>query len=145
MTLICSVEYYTVLKCERVEGEFVYPGVKPIFFKTSSELRKWFRAEHDKSKEVWIGFYKKESGHISVTYSEALDQALCFGWIDGIRKKVDSISYTNRFTPRRAKSNWSKINIARAKRLIRERLMMPSGLKEVDRAKTDGRWKKAGH
>ena len=117
--------------------------MKPLFFNTSSELRNWFTAEHDKSKEVWIGFYKKDSGYNAVTYSEALDQALCFGWIDGIRKKIDDISYTNRFTPRRAKSNWSKINVSHAKRLIRDGLMMPSGLKEVTRAKTDGRWKKA--
>lgn len=117
--------------------------MKPLFFKTSSHLRKWFRAEHDKAKEVWIGFYKKDSGLISVTYSEALDQALCFGWIDGIRKSIDGVSYTNRFTPRRPKSNWSKINVNHAKRLMKEGLMKPSGLKEVVRAKTDGRWKKA--
>ena len=116
--------------------------IKPLFFKTSTELRNWFITEHDKSKEVWIGFYKKDSGKISVTYPEAVDQALCFGWIDGIRKKVDDIRYTNRFTPRRPKSNWSKINIAHAKRLMKEGLMKPSGLKEVARAKTDGRWKK---
>ena len=116
--------------------------IKPLFFKTSTELRNWFITEHDKSKEVWIGLYKKDSGKISVTYPEAVDQALCFGWIDGIRKKVDDIRYTNRFTPRRPKSNWSKINIAHAKRLMKEGLMKPSGLKEVARAKTDGRWKK---
>lgn len=119
------------------------PEMKPLFFKTPSELRNWFRAEHDKSEEVWIAFYKKGSGLVSVTYSEALDQALCFGWIDGIRKKVDEVSYMNRFTPRRPKGNWSKINVGHAKRLIREGLMMPAGLKEVTRAKTDGRWKKA--
>jgi len=103
--------------------------MKPIFFKTPSELRKWFLAEHDKSKEVWIGFYKKDSGLVSVTYSEALDQALCFGWIDGIRKKVDEVSYMNRFTPRRPKSNWSEINIGHVKRLIKAGLMKPSGMK----------------
>lgn len=115
----------------------------PLFFKTSEDLRKWFSTEHDKAKEVWIGFYKKNSGKNSVSYAEALDQALCFGWIDGIRKKVDEISYTNRFTPRRPKSNWSRINVAHVKRLTKERLMMPSGIREVARAKADGRWKRA--
>ncbi len=115
----------------------------PLFFKTPDELRNWFCTEHDKLKEVWIGFYKKNSGKKSVTYAEALDQALCFGWIDGIRKKVDDLSYMNRFTPRRPKSNWSKINVGHAKRLTKEGQMMSPGLKEVARAKTDGRWKKA--
>ncbi len=117
--------------------------MKPVFFKTTDDLRKWFSAEHEQTKEIWLGFYKKNSGKTSVTYAEALDQALCFGWIDGIRKSVDELSYTNRFTPRRTKSNWSKINVGHVKRLSKEGLMMPSGLKEVSRAKTDGRWKKA--
>lgn len=117
--------------------------MKPKFFKTPDHLRTWFQSEHAESKEIWIGFYKKDSGKQSVTYAEALDQALCFGWIDGIRKKVDDISYTNRFTPRRPKSNWSKINVGHVKRLTKDGLMMPSGIKEVDRAKTDGRWKTA--
>ncbi len=116
--------------------------MKPIFFRTPPELRRWFRAEHDKAKEIWIGFYKKDSGLIAVTYAEALDQALCFGWIDGIRKKVDGDSYANRFTPRRPKSNWSKLNVSHAKRLMRNGLMMPSGRREVARAKTDCRWEK---
>jgi uncharacterized protein YdeI (YjbR/CyaY-like superfamily) len=117
--------------------------MEPLFFKTSEELRSWFNTEHDELKEVWIGFYKKNSGKNSVTYAEALDQALCFGWIDGIRKKIDDLSYMNRFTPRRPKSNWSKINVGHAKRLTKAGLMMPSGIKEVDRAKADGRWKNA--
>ena len=103
--------------------------MKPLFFKTSEELRNWFSTHHDKKKEVWIGFYKKDSGLSAVTYHEALDQALCFGWIDGIRKKWSAVSYMNRFTPRRPKSNWSKINIAHAERLIKDGFMMPSGLK----------------
>ena len=97
--------------------------------------------KHDISTEVWIGFYKKNSGKASVSYVEAVDEALCFGWIDGIRKKIDLIRYTNRFTPRRPKSNWSKINIENVKRLKRTGRMKPSGLKEVARAKADGRFK----
>lgn len=117
--------------------------MKPQFFKTPAELRRWFRAEHKRATEIWIGFYRKDSGYVSVTYAEALDEALCFGWIDGIRKKVDDIRYANRFTPRRPKSNWSKLNVSHAKRLIRGGLMQPAGLKEVTRAKADGRWKRA--
>ncbi len=115
----------------------------PIFFQTRDELRNWFSAEHDTSKEIWIGFYKKDSGKRAVTYAEALEEALCFGWIDSIRKKVDPISYTNRFTPRRPKSNWSKINVAHVKRLTKKGLIRPAGIKEVARAKADGRWKRA--
>ena len=120
-----------------------FPKIRPRFFKTAAELRKWFVAEHDKSKEIWIGFYKKGSGKISATYAEALDQALCFGWIDGIRKKVGPISYANRFTPRRPKSNWSKINVGHVERLIKDKQMEPSGLQQVALAKADGRWKSA--
>ena len=86
------------------------PHPKPKFFKTPFELRKWFLKNQSKGNELWIGFYKKSCSKKAVSYAEALDQALCFGWIDGIRRKVDEESYTNRFTPRRKKSNWSKIN-----------------------------------
>jgi len=117
--------------------------MNPKFFCDIDELRKWFDDNHENSKEIWIGFYKKESKKIAVSYAEALDQALCFGWIDGIRKKVDSESYMNRFTPRRPRSNWSQINKEHVKRLTKAGLMMPPGLKEVARAKKDGRWNKA--
>lgn len=112
--------------------------MKPRFFKSKTELRQWFAAKHETSSEVWIGFYKKNAGEISVSYPEAVDQALCFGWIDGIRKKIDDTRYTNRFTPRRPKSNWSKINIENAKRLKKAGEMMPAGLEEFARAKAAG-------
>ncbi len=102
---------------------------KPKFFKTSSDLRKWFLKNQTSCDEIWIGFYKKSSSKKAATYSEALDQALCFGWIDGIRRKVDEDSYTNRFTPRRKKSNWSLINKGHVRRLIKEGQMTPNGLK----------------
>lgn len=114
--------------------------MKPKFFKSQSELRNWLAAKHNTADEIWIGFYRKSSGKTSVSYPEAVDQALCFGWIDGIRKKIDDTRYMNRFTPRRAKSNWSKINIANVKRLKKAGEMMPAGLEEVKRAKADGRW-----
>ena len=110
------------------------------YFKSQVELRNWLEKNHDKEKELWIGFYKKGSGKKGITCAEALDEVLCFGWIDGIRKKVDEISFTNRFTPRGPRSKWSKINTENIKRLTKAKLMAPSGLKEVALAKSNGRW-----
>ena len=117
--------------------------MKPKFFKTQLELRKWFEKNHNKTLELWIGFYKKSSAKAGVTNAEVLDVALCFGWIDGIRKSIDDESYTNRYTPRTAKSIWSKINTEHVERLTEAGLMMPAGLKAVEDAKKDGRWAKA--
>ena len=115
----------------------------PRFFKTPTALRTWFEKNHDKKTELWIGFYKKSSVKKAIGYSEVLDQALCFGWIDGIKKSVDEDSFMNRYTPRKPKGNWSKINTAHVERLIKAGLMMPPGLKEVESAKADGRWARA--
>ena len=103
------------------------PKVK--FFKSSSQFRTWLEENHDKASELWLGFYKKASGKGGITYREALDQALCFGWIDGIRKTLDDVSYTQRFTPRQPKSNWSLVNIDRVRNLRKRGLMTPAGLK----------------
>ncbi len=84
--------------------------------------------------------YKKASGKTGMNYDEALEEALCFGWIDGIMKKYDEESYVQRFTPRRAKSIWSKINVGKVERLIKEGKMMPSGMEQIEVAKKDGRW-----
>jgi len=100
-----------------------------IFFESSYDLRLWFDQNHDKVTELWIGFYKKKMKRASVTYQEAVDQALCFGWIDGIRKAIDEHSYMNRFTPRKAGSNWSMVNIKRVEELTKLGLMHPAGLK----------------
>lgn len=113
--------------------------MNPKFFKSQSELRNWFAKNQKTSTEIWIGFYKKGSGKASVAYIEAVDEALCFGWIDGIRKKVDEISYANRFTPRKPKSNWSRKNIENVERLIKSKKMRASGLKQVALAREDGR------
>ena len=99
------------------------------FFKSPSEFRKWLEKNHAEANELWVGFYKKSSNIKSITYPEAVDQALCFGWIDGIKKKVDEISYTNRFTPRKSKSIWSSTNIKRVAELSKLELMHPSGIK----------------
>ncbi len=103
-------------------------AVEPIFFATPSELRVWLEEHHANTQELWVGFYKKGSGKQSITWPEAVDQALCFGWIDGIRKGIDSVSYKTRFTPRRARSNWSAVNIKRVAELKELGLMRPPGL-----------------
>ncbi|MDP1675519.1 MAG: YdeI/OmpD-associated family protein [Bacteroidota bacterium] len=103
------------------------------FFKTPATLRIWFVKNHDTVQELWIGFYKKDSGKTATTYREALDEALCFGWIDGIRKSVNELSYTNRFTPRKEKSTWSAVNIKRVGELKKLKLMKPPGLKAFEK------------
>ena len=99
------------------------------FFKSSIEFRKWLEKNHTVETDLWVGFYKIDSNIKSITYPEAVDQALCFGWIDGIKKKVDEFSYTHRFTPRKSNSNWSSSNIKRAGELSRLGFMHPAGIK----------------
>ena len=101
----------------------------PKFFKTQADLHKWFQKNYLKKKELITGFYKKASGKRSITWKESADEALRFGWIDGIRKNVDEESYSIRFTPRKSKSNWSNINIARIKELIEAGLVTEEGKK----------------
>ncbi len=99
------------------------------FFRSPSDFRNWLEKNHTSVRELWVGFYKKASGKPSITWPESVDEALCFGWIDGIRKRVDAISYQIRFTPRRRGSIWSAINIKRARELSKEKRMRPAGLK----------------
>ena len=98
------------------------------FFRNAGELRRWLAGKHDKEQELWVGFYRKDSGKGGITYSEALDEALCYGWIDGIRKKLDDESFTTRFTPRKPRSIWSNVNIARVGQLTKAGRMQPSGI-----------------
>jgi uncharacterized protein YdeI (YjbR/CyaY-like superfamily) len=98
------------------------------FFKSGSDFRRWLHEHHDNATEIWIGFYRKDSGKGGITYKEALDEALCYGWIDGIRKKLDDDSFTNRFTPRKKNSIWSNVNVEHVARLKREGRMMPAGV-----------------
>jgi uncharacterized protein YdeI (YjbR/CyaY-like superfamily) len=100
----------------------------PVFFQTPSDLRDWLEENHATAKELWVGFYKKGASQAGITYSQALDEALCYGWIDGIRKTIDAATYTNRFTPRKPRSNWSAVNIKRVGELIEMGRMRPSGL-----------------
>src|SRR5438552_1183096 len=104
----------------------------PKFFRTPSSFRAWLEKNHEAATQVWVGFYKKDSGKPSITWPESVDEALCFGWIDGIRKRVDEISYKIRFTPRRRGSIWSAINIKRAQALTREKRMRPAGTKAFE-------------
>ena len=102
--------------------------MKPLFFATPAALRAWFKKHHQTADELIVGFYKKGSAKPSVTWSESVDEALCFGWIDGVRRKVDDDSYSNRFTPRRRGSNWSAINIDKVAALTKLKRMQPAGL-----------------
>ena len=102
--------------------------MKPEFFRTSADFGCWLEKNHATATELWVGFYKKDSGKPSLTWVESVDQALCFGWIDGIRKRIDEISYQIRFTPRQRGSIWSAINIKRAKELVRQKQIRPAGL-----------------
>jgi uncharacterized protein YdeI (YjbR/CyaY-like superfamily) len=102
--------------------------MKPTFFRTPSDFRSWLESNHGQYAELQLGFYKKDSGHASITYAEALDLALCYGWIDGVRKRIDNEAYTIRFTPRKQKSKWSAVNIRRVQQLTKQGLMHQAGL-----------------
>jgi uncharacterized protein YdeI (YjbR/CyaY-like superfamily) len=103
--------------------------VKPRFFRTPAAFRAWLSKNHEAARELLVGFHKKGSAKPSMTWPESVDEALCFGWIDGIRKRVDNDSYTIRFTPRRTRSIWSSVNIKRAGKLTELGLMRPAGVK----------------
>lgn len=109
-------------------------------FASQKDWAKWLDKEHAESDGVWIKFAKKASGIPSVDYAQALDVALCYGWIDGQLKRVDDTYYVQKFTPRRARSKWSKVNIGKVEKLIAEGKMKPAGQAQVDAAKADGRW-----
>lgn len=102
--------------------------MKPTFFRTPADFRRWLARNHASRRELLVGFYKKDSGRPSITWPESVDQALCFGWIDSIRHNIDEISYSIRFTPRRPGSVWSGVNIKRARALIKQGQMQPAGL-----------------
>lgn len=102
--------------------------MSPRFFANPQELRAWFRENHDRAQELWVGYYKKASGIPSIDWPQSVDAALCFGWIDGIRKRHSDNSYKVRFTPRRPNSNWSARNVARMQALIAEGLVEQAGL-----------------
>ncbi len=102
--------------------------MEPLFFTSPAELREWFEKNHDKETELIVGYYKVGTKIPSINWSDSVDVALCFGWIDGIRRSIDEKSYNIRFTPRRRNSNWSSINIAKVEKLKKQGLMTPAGL-----------------
>ncbi len=103
-------------------------ALKPRFFSTPAAFRAWLEKNHLVAEELLVGFYRKDSGRASITWPESVDQALCFGWIDGVRRRHDETSYTIRFTPRRPRSIWSRVNIGRVTVLTEQGLMRPAGL-----------------
>ena len=103
-------------------------SARPLFFATPADFRKWLRENHATASELWLGFHKKSSGRRSITWPQSVDEALCFGWIDGLRKTIDSESYQIRFIARRPKSNWSAVNVRRMQELAREGRTHPAGI-----------------
>ncbi len=101
--------------------------MNPRFFARPADLRAWLEEHHETKRELWVGFYRKGSGRPSITWPEAVDEALCFGWIDGIRKRIDEDAYVIRFTPRKRSSRWSTVNVARVRVLARGGRMRPAG------------------
>jgi len=107
--------------------------MKPTFFATPFAFRTWLEEHHARTSELLVGFYKKGSGKPSITWPESVDAALCYGWIDGIRRRIDELSYSIRFTPRKPTSIWSAVNIKRARELTESGLMQPAGLQAFER------------
>lgn len=119
----------------------VTPDPKKIrSFRDEKAFEKWLRANHDRETELWLKIHKKGSGLPSVTNDQAVEVALCWGWIDGLRKAFDERSFLQRFSPRKTKSVWSQINRARVERLIASKRMTPHGQRHIDATKSDGRW-----
>ena len=112
--------------------------MKPLFFESPSKLRAWLEKHHAQETELWVGFHKKRSGKASITWPEAVDALLCFGWIDGIRKSIDEVSYTIRVSPRKSKSKWSLINVKRVPELRKLSLMHANGLKAFEARTAEG-------
>ena len=110
---------------------------QPTFFATPDELRAWLAEHHEARDELWVGFHKKATGRSSVTWPQAVDQALCFGWIDGVRKSLGDESYKIRFTPRKSRSTWSAINVRRYGELLAEGLVAPAGVAAFERRAED--------
>lgn len=119
------------------------PTIPILYFAIKKQWADWLAKQHDKSPGVWLKIAKKRSGIPSVTYEEALEVALCYGWIDGQKGSFDDQYWLQKFTPRGTKSIWSKINREKAEKLIESGKMRPAGLKAIEMAKTDGRWDKA--
>ena len=124
-------------------AEIIPDSSKIRSFASEAAFEKWLSVNHARETELWLKIHKKDSGRATVTYAQALDVALCWGWIDGLRKAFDSDSFLQRFTPRKPRSVWSQINREHVARLIAAGRMTPHGQRQVDAAKADGRWESA--
>jgi len=114
--------------------------MKLVNVKDRAEWRKWLSANHDREKEIWLVFNKKEPGLESIPYGDSVEEALCFGWVDSLIKKLDETQYVRKFTPRKKNSKWSVLNINRVEKMISVGLMTPIGMRLVDAAKESGSW-----
>lgn len=112
-------------------------------FENANAWRRWLENNHAKEDGLWLQIFKKASNLPTVSYNEAVDESLCYGWIDGQKKKYDENSYLQKFTPRRPRSIWSKRNVEKVEQFLKEKKMEPAGLAEIEKAKADGRWDKA--
>jgi len=118
------------------------PDLPIIPFASQKRWRLWLAKNHAKAEGIWLRIFKKDSAVKTITYAEALDEALCYGWIDGQKRSYDEESWLQKFTPRRPRSIWSKVNIQHVEQLTRAGKMRPSGLKAIEAAKSDGRWER---
>ena len=133
----------TGIKDNQKDNELIKTDLQILSFVTQDHFESWMEENNTLTEGIWVRFYKKDSVTRSINYDEALDIALCYGWIDGLVKKFDELSYIRKFTPRRSKSMWSNRNKEHVSRLEKENRMKPSGIREVENAKNDGRWEKA--
>ncbi len=125
------------ITCSAVRPIECHSPMKPRYFTSPARFRAWLEKYHHAASELWVGFYKKDSGKPSITWPEAVDVALCFGWIDGIRKSIDETGYTIRFTPRKQSSTWSVVNIRRMNELAMLGATHPAGLRAFERRKEE--------
>lgn len=118
-------------------------SINPVYFKNRQEWRKWLEKNHDKEGEIWLVYYKKHTGKLSVTHEEAVEEALCFGWIDSKVRSIDGEKFMQKYTPRKPNSVWSEINKKAAEKMIREGKITKSGLIKIEEAKKNGMWEAA--
>jgi len=116
--------------------------MKLVYVKDRAEWRAWLEANHHRETEIWLVYNKKGTGKASIPYNDSVEEALCFGWIDSIIKKLDESQYVRKFTPRKADSQWSSLNIRRVEKMVAAGLMTPHGMRLVEAAKASGRWEK---
>ncbi|WP_247003433.1 YdeI/OmpD-associated family protein [Halosolutus gelatinilyticus] len=117
--------------------------MEPIFFTSRTEFRTWLEENHDAAEELWVGYYKTDADETGIDYGESVEEAICFGWIDGLINAIDDETYKRRFTPRKPDSKWSKANTERVEAMIDAGKMTPAGMASVDAAKASGAWKDA--